>query len=212
MRARMALAVSGTRYALREVRLAHKPAALLSASPKGTVPVLVLSDGTVIDESLSIMRWALARHDPEGWLERDDPALIAHCDGRFKADLDGYKYPHRNGSNPLIRRECGLEFLRTLDVRLSGAGQLSGPRRGIVDAAIMPFIRQFAAVDRDWFADQPVPHLKTWLSGHLGSSLFEEIMARVAPWSPAVPEVEISQANEGDSEAQHTAPAGTRAQ
>jgi len=183
MRARLALAISGTRCLLREVRLSAKPPAMLEASPKGTVPVLVLPDGTVLDESLDIMRWALARHDPESWLARDDPALIARNDGPFKHDLDRYKYPERHSADPLAHRKQGLEFLHELNTRLAGAGQLCGRVRGIADAAIMPFVRQFAAVDRDWFDAQPLPYLSAWLDGHLTSGLYETIMLRLAPWS-----------------------------
>lgn len=186
MRARLALAISGCDHALREVDLARKPSAMLVASPKGTVPVLVLDEGTVIDESLSIMRWALGRNDPEGWLDRDDPDLIAQTDGAFKDDLDRYKYPNRHGCDAIAHRQRGLAFLGMLDARLSGRGQIGGMKRGIADAAIMPFVRQFAAVDPAWFAAQPVPHLQAWLAGHLGSRLFQAIMVRVAPWSPPV--------------------------
>jgi len=184
MRARLALAVSGTRYELREVRLADKPAAMLSASPKGTVPVLRTADGAVIDESLEIMRWALEARDPEGWLTRDDPALIAINDGLFKYHLDRYKYPDRYGSDPEGHRENGLHLLHDLDERLAGAGQLCGSVRGLADAAIMPFVRQFAGVDRDWFEGQPLPCLKTWLANHLASDLFDSIMHRATPWAP----------------------------
>ena len=187
MRARLALAISDIRYALREVHLSRKPAAMLDASPKGTVPVLVLDDGTVLDESLLIMRWALDRNDPEGWLERDDPDLIAHTDGAFKHDLDRYKYPDRYGSDALAHRECGLQFLSMIDARLSASGQLCGAKRGMADAAIMPFVRQFAAVDPDWFAAQPIAHVQAWLAGHLGSPHFQATMERVAPWSPENP-------------------------
>ena len=185
IRARLALALSKTSYVLREVRLAYKPAAMLAASAKGTVPVLVLDDGRVIDESLSIMRWALARSDPEGWLQRDDAELIARNDGAFKDDLDRYKYPERHGSNPIVHQQRGLEFLTMLDVRLSRYGQLCGAQRGFTDAAILPFVRQFAAVDAKWFAAQPIPHLKAWLADHLTSTLFQTVMVRVTPWSPA---------------------------
>ena len=192
IRARLALAISETPCALREVHLARKPAAMLAASPKGTVPVLVLADGTVIDESVLIMRWALARNDPEGWLERDDADLIERNDGRFKHDLDRYKYPDRFGSDAAAYRERGLEFLSVLDVRLSASGQLRGAKRGMADAAIMPFVRQFAAVDPDWFAAQPLSHLKTWLAGHRESPLFAAIMERVAPWSQGDREVALT--------------------
>ena len=134
MRARLALAVSNTACTLREVKISAKPAAMLTASPKGTVPVLVQADGTVIDESLDIMRWALTQRDPEDWLARDDPALIARNDGAFKHDLDRYKYPERHGSDALVHRETGLAFLRALDDRLADAAQLCGPVRGLADA------------------------------------------------------------------------------
>ncbi|WP_082443106.1 MULTISPECIES: glutathione S-transferase [unclassified Sphingomonas] len=184
MRARWALAVSGVRYELREVRLADKPEAMLSISPKGTVPVLQTADGAVIDESLSIMRWALKSHDTQNWLAGDDPALIASNDGVFKYHLDRYKYPDRHGSDPTEHRRLGLLFLDELEQRIGAAGQLGGVKMGLADAAIVPFVRQFAAVDRDWFDAQPLPWLKTWLAGHLASDLFERIMYRVAPWRP----------------------------
>ena len=184
MRARMALAVSGTRCELREVKLSAKPQDMLAASPKGTVPMLVETDGTVIDESLDSMRRALASCDPEGWLERDDPALIAANDGPFKHDLDRYKYPERHASDALVHRERGLAFLRDLDGRLAGQSQLCGGARGLADAAIMPFVRQFASVDREWFDAQDLPHLKVWLADHLASDLFNAIMLRVKPWTP----------------------------
>lgn len=189
MRARLALAVSGTRCELREVKLSAKPEAMLAVSPKGTVPVLVLPDGEVIDESLDIMRRALAMRDPEGWLARDDAALITANDGPFKHNLDRYKYPERHAADALAHREQGLAFLHELDARLAGAGQLCGPTRGLADAAIMPFVRQFAAVDREWFDAQPLPHLKPWLAGHLASGLFGAIMMRLTPWSPGDPPV-----------------------
>ena len=200
MRARLALAVAGTRYALREVELSRKPAAMLAVSPKGTVPVLVLEGGTVIDESLPIMRWALARNDPEDWLARDDPDLVAHNDGPFKHALDRYKYPDRHEAKPLAHRGRGLDFLRLLDDRLSGAGQLCGTQRGLTDAAIMPFVRQFAAVDPDWFAAQPIHHVQAWLAGHLAAPLFEAIMAKVAPWAPEDPAAELSDTGEAISQ------------
>lgn len=189
MRARLALLASGTRCELREIKLSAKPEAMLAASPKGTVPVLILPDGTVIEQSIDIMRWALAQRDPEDWLARDDAALILANDTGFKHDLDRYKYPDRHGADALVHREHGLTFLAQLDTRLAGSGQLCGPARGIVDAAIMPFVRQFASVDREWFESQPLPHLQTWLAGHLSSSLFETAMVRVAPWSPGDPPV-----------------------
>ncbi|GGC12419.1 glutathione S-transferase [Novosphingobium endophyticum] len=189
MRARLALAVSGTRCELREIKLSAKPQSLLAASPKGTVPVLILPDGEVIDESIDIMRWALVNRDPEDWLARDDAALIAANDGPFKHELDRYKYPERYGADAFAHRARGLAFVHELDNRLADAGQLCGPARGLADAAIMPFVRQFAAVDREWFDTQPLPHLKAWLANHLASDLFSAIMVRTSPWSPGDPPI-----------------------
>lgn len=184
MRARLALAVSGTQVELREVKLSAKPAEMLAVSPKGTVPVMVLPGGHVIDQSIDIMRHALSRHDPEGWLERDDPALIASNDGPFKHDLDRYKYPERHGADAGQHRESGLAFLREIDRMVAGTGYLRGSSRGMADAAIIPFVRQFAAVDGEWFAAQPLDSLKRWLTDYLASETFQAIMLRVPPWSP----------------------------
>lgn len=184
MRARWALAVSGVRYELREVRLADKPGEMLSISSKGTVPIFRTADGVVIDESLLIMRWALNVRDPEDWLARDDPALIAANDGVFKYHLDRYKYPDRYGSDPDAHRDIGLMFLGELDRRIAVAGQICGATAGLADAAILPFVRQFAAVDRTWFDALPLLGLKAWLEDHLASDLFHRIMHRAAPWRP----------------------------
>lgn len=184
MRARLALAVSGTPVELREVKLSAKPEALLAASPKGTVPVLILLDRRVVDQSIDIMSWALSNNDPEGWGERDDPDLIATNDGPFKQDLDRYKYPERYGSDALTHRERVMTFLRELERRLIDAKHLAGDRRGLVDAAIFPFVRQCVAVDPAWFAEQALPRLMQWLKEHRQSRLFEAIMVRATPWTP----------------------------
>jgi glutathione S-transferase len=176
MRARMAMTISGVAFDLREIKLSAKPQAMLEASPKGTVPVLILSDGTVIDESLDIMRWALMQHDPEDWLARDDAALVATNDGDFKRALDRYKYPERHDGDALIHRDRGLAFLVTLDHRLSSEGQLGGPTRGLTDAAIMPFVRQFASVDRLWFDALPLP-----ISRH-GSMIISPPTCSIGSW------------------------------
>ena len=189
MRARMALTISGISSELREVRLRDKPQAMLDASPKGTVPVLVLQDGMVLEESIAIMRWALGQDDPEGWLTRDDAELIARNDGSFKRDLDGYKYNERGSAEALSHREKGYAYLAALDQRLAAEGQLCGSARGFADIAIMPFIRQFAAVDRQWFDAQPLPNLQKWLSDHLASDLFKTVMVRKDPWVPGQREV-----------------------
>ena len=188
MRARLALLVSGQACEIREVKLSAKPAELIAASAKATVPVLVLPDGQVIDESLDIMRWALRRHDPECWLDGDDAGhgigLIAANDGPFKHALDRTKYPERFGSDPAAHRAEGLAFLETLEARLVASANPCGAGMMLADAAILPFVRQFAAIDRGWFAAQPLPALQAWLARHLASRLFEAAMVRLAAWRP----------------------------
>lgn len=191
MRARMALVVSGTKCIIREVKLSRKPAELLAASPKATVPVLVCADGRVIAESLEIIHWALQRNDPENWLSREHPALIETNDGQFKHHLDRYKYPDRYGSSPVEHRAAGLELLRPLEARLAAQANLGGNERGLTDIALFPFIRQFAETDRTWFDAQPLPRFQAWLSRHLGSALFQTIMLRLAPWQSGDPAIEF---------------------
>jgi glutathione S-transferase len=183
MRARMALWVAGVTVELREVKLAAKPPALLAASPKGTVPVLVLGDGEVIDQSLDIMRWALGQKDPEGWLAGDDAGLIAVNDGVFKHHLDRAKYPGRYEEDGMTdHRAAALALLAPLEARLEGAPYLTGETRALTDIALLPFIRQFAAIDAGWFAAQPLPHLQGWLAGLLASDLFAAVMGKYTPW------------------------------
>ena len=190
MRARLALAASGEPCELREVVLKNKPAEMLAASPKGTVPVLVLPEGAVLEQSLDIMLWALRRSDPERWLEPDAGmlddmlALVAACDNSFKPQLDRYKYPARFDDSGAGARESGAQFLLQLEARLSGSGQLFGARASLADAAVMPFVRQFAMVDSAWFDSRPWPKLLAWLAGWTGSALFERAMQKYAPWAP----------------------------
>lgn len=178
MRARMALLVSGMAFDLHEVKLRDKPAGLLAASAKGTVPVLVLPGGRVIDESLDIMRHALAANDPEHWLAGEDADVIAANDGPFKHHLDRYKYPDRQDGDPLEHRSAGLKLLGALETRLTCSANLSGDARGLTDIAVMPFVRQFAAVDPGWLEAQNIPNLRRWLMAHLASDLFLRAMAR----------------------------------
>lgn len=183
MRARLALLASGTVCEIREVKLSAKPAELIAASPKATVPVLLLPNGAVIDQSLDIMRWALGRNDPGGWLTRADDVLIATNDGPFKHHLDRYKYPQRYNSDPAEHRAAALALLEGLEARLMVAPYLGGAARSLTDAAIFPFIRQFAATDPGWFAAQPLPGLHAWLADHLAWPLFERAMVRLDPWA-----------------------------
>lgn len=182
MRARLALLVSGVVCEIREVKLSAKPAEMIAVSPKATVPVLVLSDGTVVEESLDIMRWALRRRDPEAWLSREDSTLIAINDGAFKHHLDRYKYPNRHGSDPFEHRAAGLDILAGLEERLSSSSHLCGDTMGITDAAIFPFVRQFAQIDRAWFDAESLPHVQSWLGRNLALPQFDMAMIRLAPW------------------------------
>jgi glutathione S-transferase len=184
MRARMALWVAGITVELREVKLAAKPPALIAASPKGTVPVLVLASGEVIDQSLDIMRRALAQNDPEGWLAGNDAGLIAVNDGVFKHHLDRAKYPGRYDEDGVTdHRAAALALLAPLEERLATGAFLCGPRRTLTDIALLPFIRQFAAIDPAWFAAQALPRLQGWLEQLLASELFAAVMPKFAPWA-----------------------------
>lgn len=182
MRARMALLVSGIICEIREVKLRDKPPEMLAASPKATVPVLVLPDGAVIDESIDIMRWALSRNDPEDWLAGDDKDLIETNDGTFKHHLDRYKYADRHAADPIEHRTAGLAILSDLEDRLDTHAYLCGEHRTLADIAIMPFVRQFAETDRAWFDAQTLPRLQRWLADLRSSSLFEAAMVRREPW------------------------------
>lgn len=182
MRARMAIWAANIQVAIREISLRDKPAHLLQISPKGTVPVLQLPDGTVLEQSLDIMQWALAQNDPRGWLNADREAvgqLIALNDGDFKKALDRYKYPDRYPEHTQeFYRAQGEHFLQRLEVALGHYDYLLGDKPSIADVAIFPFIRQFAAVDAEWFASSPYPRLRVWLEEWLESALFTEVMQK----------------------------------
>lgn len=192
MRARLAVSASQTVCELREVVLRDKPQSMLDASPKGTVPVLILSSGEVIEESLDIIYWALKQNDPENWQAPSSGSpeemsdLIAQCDGPFKRALDRYKYPDRyieEGIDRTSQRQAGEGFLKTLEDRLAHHANLFGDEVSLADMAIMPFVRQFANTDRDWFDQAPYPKLQVWLSHHLESPRFTSIMRKYAQWA-----------------------------
>lgn len=188
MRARLALLSSRTVCVIREVELSAKPSELRLASPKATVPVLVLPDGAVIEQSLDIMRWALTRCDPTGWLDHDGADLIEVNDGAFKHHLDRTKYPDRHGSDPDMHRMACLDILRSFEARLTTSRYLCSDAMSLADAAVFPFVRQFASIDRGWFDAQPLPHVRRWLDGLVGSDLFNAAMIRLAPWRAGDPE------------------------
>ena len=190
MRARLALLASGMKagvdYEHREVVLRDKPADMLAASPKGTVPVLVLPNGEemgeVIDQSLDIMLWALRQNDPYRWLEHEKAALamIAQCDGDFKFHLDRYKYPNRyEGANAVEHRAQASVFADIVNTQLREISQNKykfNSSLGIYNASYMPFLRQFANTDKAWFAAQPWPALQTALAEFEQSAAFKTVM------------------------------------
>jgi glutathione S-transferase len=186
MRARMALQIAGIAVEHREVALRNKPAAMLAVSPKGTVPVLVMLDGWVIDESLDIMRWALEQADPEHWLDQDADAdaLIAAIDDPFKHHLDRMKYAARYpGADPVMHREAGLAILRTFEQRLHAHTYLAGAAIRLVDIASFPFVRQFARADLAAWQAASLPNVQRWLDGLITSPLFAAIMTRHSIWT-----------------------------
>ena len=182
MRARMALRYSGVPLNTIEVSLKAKPADMLAASPKGTVPVLVCADGRVIEQSLDIMRWALACNDPDNWLQSGNPLieqLLDENDRIFKVQLDRYKYAIRYPEYPMEHyRAQGQSFLLRLETLLSHSPYLAGDTLSLADVALAPFVRQFAHVDRDWFTQAPYPHLRAWLERFLASELFTSVMGK----------------------------------
>lgn len=183
MRARLAIAQSEIVVELREVVLRDKPQALIDVSPKATVPVLVLSDGRVIEESLDIMHWALKQNDPNGWLEATGEELVHENDSVFKKHLDRYKYAQRYPEHPQVYyREQGEKFLQRLEKRLLSQAFLSGNQMGFVDAAVLPFVRQFAFVDHDWFNNSLYVNVKLWLDTFLDSEDFKSIMIKYPQW------------------------------
>lgn len=188
MRARMALLQTGIAFDAFEIVLRDKPAEMLALSPKGTVPVLRLPDGTVLEQSLDIMRWAfLTTGDADGWWARaqsaDNLALLSIGDGAFKHHLDRSKYPERFGGDADFKAHHQAQavqvLLRPLDAQLQRTGQLGGHAPCATDIAVFPFVRQFAAVDPRGFDALPWTALKAWLASWLVHPLFEASMHKL---------------------------------
>jgi glutathione S-transferase len=198
MRARLALRQAGVSVEIREISLRDKPAALRAASPKATVPVLLLPDGQVLEQSLDIMCWALAQADPAAWAGAapwaDNQALIELNDGVFKRLLDIYKYPQRQAAADAAsgtaiaaaaRDAAVLQVLAPWDAALRHQAYLLGPRCSVADMAVLPFVRQFAAVDAAWFETAPLPSLRTWLQQRVSEPLFRAVMEKQPVWQPS---------------------------
>ncbi len=188
IRARLALACAGQRVELREIVLKDKAPEFVDVSPKATVPVLVAGD-SVLEESLDIMSWALVRHDPEGWLDMPEAghALITENYGDFKAALDRTKYDNRYNSDPEQERAWANVFLRRLAEVADGSSWLFYDRPTLADMALLPFIRQFAFIDRPRFDREQPPWIRQWLDGFLNSELFAQVMPKYPRWSAGDP-------------------------
>jgi len=176
MRARLAIAYSQQQVQLREIILKEKPPEMLALSEKATVPVLQLSSGEVLDESLDIMAWALSHNDPNNWLAgnlNQMLSLIDENDFEFKEWLDRYKYADRfpEFTESYYRDQCE-DFLVKLELRLTVTQYLFANKLTLADIAIFPFIRQFASVDKQWFQQTPYHNLKIWLDGLISIVLF----------------------------------------
>ena len=187
MRARLGILFAEQQVELREIVLKNKPPQMLAISPKGTVPVLQLTDGTVIEESREIMEWALAQNDPQGLLAaevlHEANALIDKNDNEFKHWLDRYKYADRHPEMTQTEyRQRGEAFLQVLEELLSNTPYLLGDKVTIADIGIMPFVRQFAHVDREVFYSLPYPNLQRWLKQWLEHPMFLQVMTKYQPW------------------------------
>jgi len=191
MRARLGILFAELRVELREIVLKNKPAQMLAISPKGTVPVLELAEGEssgrlVIEESREILEWALQQNDPHGLLSVDlasADALIERNDNEFKHWLDRYKYADRHPElTQLDYRQNGEVFLQELDSLLAKNRYLLGENISIADIGVMPFVRQFAHVDREVFYSLPYPNLQQWLRDWLEHPIFQQVMVKYQPW------------------------------
>ena len=204
MRARLGLLMARQQVMLRAVTTKDKPAEMLAISPKGTIPVLMLPDSRVIDESLDIMLWALQQDDPEDLLHKDQPEdlpamleLISRNDQDFKPQLEIYKKAKRFRLETEIeeRQKCEV-FIAELEQSLSGnqqavgegsegeasGGYFIGQKPGLIDYALLPFVRQFSRVNRAWFIAAPYPNLRAWLDRHLQSRVYSKAMAKYPLW------------------------------
>ncbi len=185
MRARMALLVADIAFDAYEVSLRDKPPEMLALSPKGSVPVMLLPDGQVLEQSWDIMQWALTQQGTRHWWSAgqspENLEWLAKNDGNFKFHLDRYKYPDRyeNADRNSHRETAFKSFLLPLNTRLEMTGFLGGAEPCATDIAIFPFVRQFAAVDPEWFAQQAIPSLRSWLANCVSSDLFVRCMDKL---------------------------------
>lgn len=194
MRARIGIYKAQLQVDVREVNLKQKPAAMLAASAKGTVPILVVDNAPespiVIDESLEVMLWALTKSDPDSLLHSFDQNvlpkmldLVRIFDDEFKTCLNAYKAASRYHEDNVVecRQACEV-FIQGLENRLSDSAFLMSDQESLADIALMPFIRQFAKVERQWYLQAPYPRLRQWLNWYLHSGMFTRVMAKHEFW------------------------------
>ncbi len=219
MRARIAIFKSQQPVALRDVVLTNKPAEMILASPKATVPILVLNEldklseesgadsaidtvkapreTHVIDESLDVMLWALQASDPQDLLHSAQPemltqmlTLINDFDVEFKQRIEAYKCSKRYHETNLTEcRNACEEYIIRLEQRLTQHEFLMSERESLVDIALLPFIRQFARIERQWYLQSPYPKLKQWLNNYLQSPMFTKVMSKHPLWLESGEEV-----------------------
>ena len=191
MRTRLAIKSSGTQVYLREIVLRNKPDEFICDSAKATVPVLKLSNGKIIEESIEIMYWALTQNDPNNWCgvlnarQEHSRNFLAKLDGQFKNNLDRYKYASRYGlgaDESVKYRKGGSKFLSRVNDLLKETSFLSGESQGFLDIASLPFVRQFRIANPEWFDQQDWPQLHNWLQTFLASNQFSLIMEKLKPW------------------------------
>jgi glutathione S-transferase len=184
MRARLAIYASGIQVQLREILLRDKAPEFLSASPKGTVPVLITSN-EIIEESFDIMVWSLKQGDPEHWLDMPNEGYewILKNDGPFKDALDHTKYFVKFPDfDAKLEQEKALEFLTDLNEQIGKSNWMFGKGCSLADMALLPFIRQFSNIDKNWFYAQNLPNVHRWLDHFLQTDLFTKIMKKYDVW------------------------------
>lgn len=205
MRARIAIYYAQQPVILRDVVLTNKPEAMLLASPKGTVPILVLADKQIIDESLEVMLWALKTSDPDDFLQTNNIdslkemlKIIALFDTDFKTCLEAYKCAKRYHEDTLIdcRQACEV-YINELEQRLSRHDYFISSKASLADIALLPFIRQFARVERQWYLQSPYPKLRQWLNRYLQSPMFTQVMAKRPLWTVNDKTVYFAEINPG---------------
>lgn len=197
MRGRLAIFKSKQVVLLRDLVLSNKPNEMLIASPKGTVPVIVLANGEVIEESLDVMVWALTESDPADLLHKYDSnvlpamlALINEFDTDFKGRLEQYKCAKRYQENNVTECRIACElYIARLEQLLTTHNYLMSDKESLLDIALMPFIRQFARVERQWYLQSPYPKVRQWLNSYLQSALFTKVMAKHPLWLDTKTEV-----------------------